>query len=79
MNKFEVYIDDNAINKFNTGNGVIDLHNGEVVEVRTGDRPKWNLIRTEDSWLQILPVQFELGPNYRAPRLSEYDRILHDV
>jgi hypothetical protein len=61
--------------------GLINLHRGEVVEVRQNSDAVWSLIYAGNDpivhnpavyW--SLPEQFELGSNYSQPELNDYDR-----
>jgi hypothetical protein len=77
LEKFESSITDTFISKYGALKGLIDRHNGEVVDVHTGSIAQWKLIPVDDvSLVQALPDQFDLCPNHQAPQISVYDRIV---
>ena len=55
--------------------GLIDLHNGEIVEVPTDNTERWTLTYVNGmSGLNDLPDQFQKGQNFRVPTLNHYDK-----
>lgn len=74
--KYVRYIDLSCKSKFQAVCGLVDLHNGEVVALPSFMTSSWDLTYLEDDsfWYNSFPDQFELGPNYFQPKLSESDR-----
>ena len=62
--------------RFHAVCGLLDLHRGEVVEVPTDTSAKWSLFYLPclSGGHECLPDQFALGPHYRAPKLSHFDK-----
>jgi hypothetical protein len=73
IDKFEV--DDTFITKYKAVKGLIDRHNGENVDLHTGTTPRWKLTPFHVSVFHELNDQVLLGPNYCAPKLTDYDKI----
>ena len=77
LNKYENYINEHCfVNRFHAVCGLLDLHRGEVVEVPTDTSAKWRLFYLPclSGGHECLPDQFALGPHYRAPKLSHFDK-----
>jgi hypothetical protein len=73
--KFEDFINDTCASRMIAVQKLIDLHNGEVVEVPTAKTNRWTLIYVHGmSGFDQLPQQFEKGLNFRVPTLNGYDR-----
>lgn len=71
--KFDGYMTDSCRSKYNAVKSLLDLHNGEIVQVHTAS---WKLIPFHVRMFQALPEQFELGPNYCSPKLMECEMSL---
>ena len=71
--KFAETITDTFISKYKALQGLIDLHNGENVDVHMSDAHRWTLLPLNTSLLEDLPEQFELGDKYTEPALTPYD------
>jgi len=78
IEKFDGRIDSSLLSKYNAVMGLLNLHNGENVYVNAGRSAKWSLIQMNRRKLEELPDQFQLGPNYEMPSLTEYDHILFE-
>ena len=77
MNKYEDYMNDNSfVSRYHAVCGLLDLHRGEVVEVPTDTSAKWRLFHLPclSGGHECLPDQFALGPHYRAPKLTHFDK-----
>jgi hypothetical protein len=73
--KFKDFIDDTCASRMIPVLKLIDLHNGEVVEVPTVMTNRWTLIYVHGiSGFDELPDQFDKGLNFRVPTLNGYDR-----
>ena len=72
--KFDKYINDTFVTKYEAVKGLIDLHNGENVDVHMSGASRWKLLPLEIRFLRDLPEQFMLGPGYSEPTLTPYDR-----
>ena len=84
MNKYEDYMNDNSfVSRYHAVCGLLDLHRGEVVEVPTDGSAKWRLFHLPclSRGEECLPDQFALGPQYRAPKLTHFDKqfMRHDI
>ena len=73
VKKFEKTIKDTFVTKYEAVKGLIDLHNGENVDVHMSDAHRWTLLPLNTSLLEDLPEQFELGDKYTEPALTQYD------
>ena len=71
--KFAMTIDDTFVTKYEAVKGLIDLHNGENVDVHMSGALRWKLVPLATRFLRKLPEQFELGDNYSEPTLTRYD------
>ena len=77
MNKYEDYMNDNCfVSRYHAVCGLLDLHRGEVVEVPTDGSAKWRLFHLPrlSGGHECLPDQFALGPHYRVPKLTHFDK-----
>ena len=72
--KFAETITDTFISKYQALKGLIDLHNGENVDVHMSGALRWKLLPLEIRFLQDLPEQFMLGQGYSEPTLTPYDK-----
>ena len=72
--KFAMTIDDTFVTKYEAVKGLIDLHNGENVDVHMSGALRWKLLPLETRFLRDLPEQFMLGPKYSEPTLTPYDK-----
>ena len=84
MIKYEDYINYYCfVSRYHAVCGLLDLHRGEVVEVPTGTSAKWRLFHLPclSRGEECLPDQFALGPHYRAPKLTHFDKqfMRHDI
>ena len=70
--KFRDYIEHSFRGKYQATCGLLDLHRGEVVALSSDTTAPWCLTRVEDDNLIDIGshCQFELGPDYRFPRIS---------
>ena len=71
--KFAETINDTFFTKYQALQGLIDLHNGENVDVHMSGALRWKLLPLNISLLQDLPEQFRLGAKYSEPALTQYD------
>jgi len=54
---------------------LLELHDGEVVEVPRERTAPWMLAFAENlSGYEALPEQFDLGPHYRPPKMNHFHR-----
>ena len=73
VRKFAKTITDTFATKYEAVKGLIDLHNGENVDVHMSGALRWKLVPLATRFLRKLPEQFELGDNYSEPTLTPYD------
>ena len=66
-------IDDTFVTKYEAVKSLIDLHNGENVDVHMSGALRWKLLPLNISLLQDLPEQFRLGAKDSEPALTQYD------
>ena len=71
--KFAETINDTFFTKYEALQGLIDLHNGENVDIHMSGALRWKLLPLNISLLQDLPEQFKLGDKYSEPALTQYD------
>ena len=76
MEKFEGFITDACESRHEAVTKLLNLHNGEVVEVPNAMTNRWTLIYVNDgiSGFKDLHLQFEKGLNYRVPTLNGNDK-----
>ena len=82
--KYEGYVNDHCfVSRYHAVCGLLDLHRGEVVEVPSDACAKWRLFHLPclSRGEECLPDQFALGPHYRAPKLTHFDKQImrHDI
>ena len=74
VKKFDKSINDTFVTKYEAVKGLIDLHNGENVDVHMSGALRGKLLPLQKSLWQDLPEQFKLGPGYSEPTLTSCDR-----
>jgi hypothetical protein len=76
MEKFKDFITDACESRHKAVTKLLNLHNGEVVEVPNAITNRWTLVYVNDgiSGFEDLHQQLEKGPNYRVPTLNTNDR-----
>jgi hypothetical protein len=72
---FKDFINETSASRMEAVSKLIDLHNGEVVEVPTTNTKRWTLTYVHGiSGLDDLPEQFQKGRNFMTPTLNGYDK-----
>jgi hypothetical protein len=72
---FKDFINDTSASRMSAVLKLIDLHNGEVVEVPTTKTKRWTLINVQGiSGFDDLPEQFQKGRNFMTCTLNGYDK-----